>query len=223
VRIRSSLRLDADPLAARAEVRFEQVNLQRALIELELGDRTLGVLDGTLAVLLTPTPATADPDLEPVAILRRLQLEHGLVTYREPAQDTEMTLAFAAGPGVSRPLVQGEGRFRGAPVAVSLSTSPPLNAIVAGSPLRAEGQVRIGNTVRRVEARLADAGDLSRLQAGFDLTGDFRELAALTGSRRPDPAPRRSRTCLGCPCRGRPPTESRRPSSAKAGRSSSRT
>jgi uncharacterized protein involved in outer membrane biogenesis len=187
-RVSTRLTLRPDPLRGSARFELDDVNLQQALAELELGERRLGVLDGTIAVELPPPPegAPAPGDAVEIArVLQRLRVEEGHVTYREPGQDTSIVLALGAGPLLDGPRIHARGRFRGAPVRADVSADP-LTDLTAQGPYQLDGTVRVGNTEGEVHAAILSPPDLEDLRVTFDLTGDFGQLGELTGAPIPE-------------------------------------
>ncbi len=153
-------------------------------MELELEKRHLGVLDGTLAVELPPPPEGSPPageTIDPARVLERLRVEEGHLRYREPAQETNVTLALDADPSSDGPHLQARGQFRGAPVRADLRADP-LPELMADHPYALDGALRVGKTQGKIHAVILSPPDLEDLKATFDLTGDFEQLAQLTGA-----------------------------------------
>jgi uncharacterized protein involved in outer membrane biogenesis len=183
-RVSTQLTLHPDPLRGSARFELEEVNLQQALVELELDERRLGVLDGTIAVELPPpredAPAPGDA-VDVVRVLQRIRVEEGYLTYQEPGQDTSVVLALGAGPLIDRPRLHARGQFRGAPVRADV-TADPLAGLTAEGSFALDGTVQVGNTEGEVHVIILSPPDLEELRATFDLTGDFAQLGELTGA-----------------------------------------
>lgn len=180
-RISTHLELRSDPVQARASLDLDNVDLDRALVDLELDRYSLGTLDGVLEVVLPPSQAASANRIEPERALRRLRIEEGLITYTEPRHRTDLRVALRPGSAEAGPAIRGEGSFRGARVALDVSVDP-LPALVAGDAYGIDGSVRVGGTAGDIDLRLLSPPGLGRLRADFDFTGDFTQLAALTGA-----------------------------------------
>jgi uncharacterized protein involved in outer membrane biogenesis len=187
-RVSTRLSLHSDPLQASARFELDDVNLEQALVDLDLGEYRLGILDGSVAVELPPSPEATRPEdetIDPVVVLQRLRVEEGYVSYSEPEQDTRVVLALVAGPAIGSPSLLARGRFRGATVHADL-IADPVTGLTAEGPYAIDGLIRVGNTEGEIHATILSPPDLEDLEVTFDLTGDFREIAQLTGASVPD-------------------------------------
>lgn len=168
----------------RSETVLPDVSVTRPVAHFEL--RADGVDNWTFPERTSPPP-----------LIRRFTIRDGLLTYREPARQTDLAVSMqtegAARRGGLAPVVfHGKGLYRGNAFTLEGSADSPLGLQDSTTPYRIDASATAGTTHAHASGALRNPFHLQDFDVDFALSGpDLSQLRRLMGVLMPETPPYR--------------------------------